>query len=202
MIWFTSDPHFNHTNVLKYCNRPWSGRREMDEALIAQWNKQVQSNHEKVYVLGDFAMSGKKYTKWILSRLKGYKILIRGNHDKPAHKMLELGFDEVYENTKVTLVGEKNKKYPVYLSHFPYHPVKYYKNDETETNLTLPEGVDTRYLHKRMIDDGNSWLIHGHVHQAWKINRKQINVGVDVWDWKLVPHTKIIEIIEQNYQNK
>jgi len=196
MIWIISDTHFNHANVINYCNRPWNDRKEMDEALIKQWNSQVKSDKELVYVLGDFCMAGKNYTKSILDRLKGTKILIKGNHDKPAHKMLELGFDKVYENTIITLVGNNNKKYEVYASHFPYHPMTSYKWNEKKIHMTLPDKMDKRYLHKRIVDDGKSWLLHGHVHQAWKIKGRQINCGVDVWDYKLIPHTKIIEIIE------
>ena len=58
------------------------------------------------------------------------------------------------------------------------------------------EKVDTRYMHKRMVDDGESWLLHGHVHGSWKQNERQINVGVDVWDFKPVSHEKILQMIE------
>ena len=58
MIFFTSDTHFNHSNVIQYCNRPFSSLDEMNAKLIENWNERVNEN-DIVYHLGDFAM-GKK----------------------------------------------------------------------------------------------------------------------------------------------
>jgi calcineurin-like phosphoesterase family protein len=43
-IWFTSDTHFHHKNIIKYCNRPYSSVEEMNNALIENWNKTVKQN--------------------------------------------------------------------------------------------------------------------------------------------------------------
>lgn len=195
MVWFTSDLHFGHANVIKFCNRPYKDTKEMNEGLIENWNKRVRKR-DHVYVLGDFASCGLNEQANILKRLNGYKILITGNHDRSAHKMLNAGFDEVRENCQIKLVDKQ-----VYLSHFPYHPMTTYINAAGHVQTVLPPGVDTRFLHKRIVDDGSSWLIHGHVHQHWKINGRQINVGVDVWDMAPISHEKILQIIDKADKN-
>lgn len=85
MVYFTSDLHFNHKNIIKYCNRPFSSTESMNEKLIENWNNRVNENDE-VYVLGDFCF-GTKGSQEILDTLKGKKYLIKGNHDKDSMKL-------------------------------------------------------------------------------------------------------------------
>lgn len=194
MIWFSSDHHFYHKNVVKMCNRPFNNLHEMHEHMIQEWNKRVKPQ-EKAYIVGDFSFSGWTLTKKILERMNGYKILILGNHDKSPHKMLAAGFQEVHENIYIEL-GNKQK---IYLSHFPFHPMtSYSKMGNSIVDIVYPfDKVDKRYMHKRIVDDGDMWLVHGHVHNSWKQNERQINVGVDVWDFKPVSHEKILQLIEE-----
>lgn len=77
-VFLISDTHFGHTNIIKYCDRPFANVDEMDDALIKNWNN-VVSPHDKVYHLGDVTLSAKKL--WIMEQLNGTKVLIRGNHD-------------------------------------------------------------------------------------------------------------------------
>jgi calcineurin-like phosphoesterase family protein len=187
MIWFTSDPHYFHRSVIGYCKRPFADVNEMNEALIKNWNDRVRKQ-DTVYVLGDFSFGNKANTKAVLARLKGRKILIAGNHDSAPHKMLELGFDEVHEN-KIVQIG--NIK--VFVSHFPFYPTLWDKFKAWLKGYKL----DTRYLHKRIVDDGETWLLHGHVHTAWKQRGRMLNVGVDVWGYKPVSHEKILQVIKE-----
>lgn len=55
-IWFTSDTHFGHNNIMKFCQRPWKTVEEMDNALIQNWNSVVGEN-DIVFHLGDFAFA-------------------------------------------------------------------------------------------------------------------------------------------------
>ncbi len=78
--WFTSDLHLGHSQIIKHCSRPFADSREMDGALIANWNAVVQADDD-VWVVGDFAFRGTKSPGSYLARLTGRKHLIHGNHD-------------------------------------------------------------------------------------------------------------------------
>lgn len=81
-FWFTSDTHFGHEKIIKYCDRPFSNANEMDETIIENWNKRIRKN-DIVYHLGDFSMGDP--TPYI-KRLNGKIHLLLGNHDRYAHK--------------------------------------------------------------------------------------------------------------------
>ena len=80
-IFFTSDHHWGHANILKYCNRPFSSVEEMDEIMIQRWNS-VVSKFDTVYHLGDFCLCND--AKPYLSRLHGKIRFVIPNfhHDK------------------------------------------------------------------------------------------------------------------------
>lgn len=80
MIYFTSDLHLGHANIVKLCDRPFSGVEEMDEALIANWNGRV-TNGDDVYIAGDLIFRNDVPAERYLERLKGRKHLVVGNHD-------------------------------------------------------------------------------------------------------------------------
>jgi len=80
-IWFISDTHFGHKNIIQYSNRPFSSVEEMNEHMVNEWNALVKPNDE-IYHLGDFAFMPFTDFKKLLWRLNGIKHHIRGNHDK------------------------------------------------------------------------------------------------------------------------
>lgn len=92
MIYFTSDLHFYHDNIIRHTNRPFQNAEQMNQALIKKWNDKVSFNDE-VYILGDVTMKGPQLAMEALSQLKGRKYLIRGNHDRFAdHRDFEPSF--------------------------------------------------------------------------------------------------------------
>ena len=82
--WITSDLHFGHANIMKFCPVTRAGFTDvvdMREKMIAEWNKSV-SQEDQTFILGDFAFLPAKDAVEILHRLNGSKILIEGNHDR------------------------------------------------------------------------------------------------------------------------
>ena len=117
-VWFTSDTHFHHKNILKYesAYRPWATREEMDEELIKRWNKVVGAE-DTVFHLGDFALSGNNYIRELNSMLNGHIYLLLGNHDRDRGcDWNTMGFSKVF--TKPFLLDGK-----YILSHEPVENV-------------------------------------------------------------------------------
>ena len=78
-IFFTSDTHFFHEHIIKFCNRPFKNAEEMNYKLIQNWNKKIPTDG-LVFHLGDFGWGGYKEFKNIRDQLNGEIILIKGNH--------------------------------------------------------------------------------------------------------------------------
>lgn len=83
-VWFTSDTHYYHKNIIKYSNRPYKSVTEMNEALIANYNSVVKPEDD-VYHLGDFGFADQSLLANVVKRLNGNKRLILGNHDNSKH---------------------------------------------------------------------------------------------------------------------
>jgi calcineurin-like phosphoesterase family protein len=195
-IWFTSDHHFWHKNIITYCNRPYKSIEEMNKALIDRWNERIKPE-DTVYYLGDFSMSMRGLDQ-IVSGLTGKKILVPGNHDAchPANKRRavsfreyrDLGFERVILETTIDL-NLRGKDVKVKLCHLPYEPDQH-------------EKADRRYLEMRPKDEGQL-LLHGHVHCAWRVvpEKRMINVGVDVHDYYPISVADIDKLVtESNMQ--
>lgn len=79
--WFTSDQHFNHFNIISYCDRPFSNRKEMDSTIIKNWNRVVKYT-DTVIIVGDFCFPNKdRGYQHYFDALMGNKIFLRGSHD-------------------------------------------------------------------------------------------------------------------------
>lgn len=114
-VFFTSDNHFFHKNIIKYCNRPFSSVSEMNEKLIENWNN-VVSDNDIVFHLGDFAFGGSSLYKDILDRLNGSIYLILGNHDNKA--LYNFKHEKVKGIEKQMLIEIDNQR--IYLNHYPF----------------------------------------------------------------------------------
>ena len=112
-IYFISDTHFNHKNIIKYCNRPFKSIDEMNEKIIDNWNKLVNKN-DIVYHLGDFFLGQKSDLINIVSKLNGKIYLIKANHDRLTTKAYEECGIKILKNAPISI-----DEYKVILSHRP-----------------------------------------------------------------------------------
>jgi len=171
--WFTSDPHFGHGNIITYCRRPFHSVENMNKLLVMQWNE-VVAPEDTVYVLGDVLLGRREEMAGVIESLNGTKLLIPGNHDRcwPGHKKVgtwpqryvDGGFAQVLD-PQVDLSHLFDMD--VEACHFPFSGDSH---DEDRYSSHRPE-------------DRGQWLLHGHVHNAWRVRDRQINVGVDVWGY-------------------
>ena len=84
--WFTSDFHFGHFNIIRYCNRPFASTEEMDAYIADRMNAHVKPN-DTLYFLGDFCMSSVEKVAAYRKRLNCKTIhFVEGNHDKVTRK--------------------------------------------------------------------------------------------------------------------
>lgn len=98
MIYFISDTHFYHYNIIQYCDRPFGNIEDMNEHMIQKWNS-IVTPEDTVYFLGDFGFGDKEMLTNICFQLNGKKIMLRGNHDYRRGKQSwrDIGFEEVYD---------------------------------------------------------------------------------------------------------
>ena len=182
MRYFTSDTHFGHGNIIKYCTRPFLSAGEMDVTIINNWNAIVKPE-DTVYHLGDAFFTSPERAKHILSILNGHKILILGNHDRTGHKMKEWGFEEVYQSLQLTLSDGTIAN----LSHYPYKG-------------TADPHFRLKFENKNLKDDGRL-LICGHVHTSWKTRPGQyknhmVNVGQDQWNFTPISEDELLAFVK------
>ena len=181
-IWFTSDTHFGHKNIQKFCPNTRKGAdiAEHDEILIRNWTEQVAPN-DRVYHLGDFMFCDSKRAASILARLTGQIHFIYGNHDKviESNSHLRDRFTSVSHYKEITIDGIK-----LCLFHFP---------------------IFEWYAIGR-----GSFHLYGHVHGSVQVPGRAMDVGVDtrpngdmkLWSWEEVSSKLLDRPIRAHHENK
>ena len=161
---FTSDTHFGHANIIKYCNRPFADVEEMDNTLIHNWNSIVRPE-DTVYHLGDFAVGGGPAAPY-LHRLNGTICFCLGNHDKRLIK--------TYQDIELKLQSYQIKRAE---SGIPYL---------REVTIEKQEIVLCHYAMK--VWNGShkgSWQLYGHSHGTLPDDPTALScdVGMDCWNY-------------------
>lgn len=187
-IFFTSDSHHFHRNIMTFCQRPFDSVEEMNEELIRRWNN-VVTNDSVVFDLGDFAFAGTGGWRRLLKRLNGLHVLIKGNHDRsraPQPSALN-EFPVICENLTIKIEDQV-----IYLNHFPYLCF-----DGTYRKTDIP------------------WQLFGHVHlnsckekntgkdfeRLKLLFTNQYDVGVDFNNYTPISYLEVKEKIEYQMQN-
>jgi calcineurin-like phosphoesterase family protein len=141
-----ADLHFGHEGMCRFLAedgtkiRPWDNLKDMDEALIANWNTVVRPT-DKVYVLGDVAMKSKHLPS--IHECRGEKILIKGNHDQGKLNEYVRYFRDIRACHQLS---------GCLLSHIPIHPDSLARwraniHGHLHTRQVMTSGVpDPRYI--------------------------------------------------------
>lgn len=118
-VFITSDTHFGHSNIIKYCNRPFSDIRSHDDTLIYNINQYVRPNDLLIHC-GDFSFGHVEQYRY---RIKCNNIiLLLGNHDckRGTTKENYKCFQSVYSHGLAVerTLQYKGEKYPFLFNHY------------------------------------------------------------------------------------
>ncbi len=187
-VWFTADTHFGHSNILKYCNRPflndeesrlleddprgsWRVSRESlarhDDALIEAINRSVAVD-DTLWILGDFCWGKYREAKRYVDRIQCDRVhLVWGNHDD---RTVGQAFTKTIEQGMIRVQDQR-----IWLNHYPMR------------------SWDGRFH--------GSWHLYGHVHgrfsaedaeKPWSLTR---DVGVDVCNYAPISFEELQEFM-------
>ena len=191
-IFFTSDLHFGHENVIRFDNRPFDTVEEMDEEMIKRWNAKVGKG-DIVYVLGDFIWkAATNEAVSIIRRLNGQIILIKGNHDRFLHnaaaKKALAGIKD-YDDICVTLEDGTTRR--CILSHYfiPFYNGHRYQaiHLHGHSHLTEEAAEEVR-ITTELNEKGYDLKIY--------------NVGCMYWNYTPVTLNEILERMAYGQENK
>jgi len=180
-IFFTSDPHFFHSNIIKYCERPFPSATEMNRVLIKNWNTTVPKDGH-IFMLGDFSMNVRTDgIKWVMEQLNGTKYMVIGNHDRKNVTKGHIGgmWTHIEDIIELSVADEEisGGYQKLVLCHYPM--------------------LTWNGSHR------GSWQLFGHVHGALdgsdKLSPNQLDVGVDSHKFTPISYEEVkVLITKQN----
>lgn len=169
-IWFISDTHFLHANMLKFTDkdgnrvRSFDSLEEMDHCMIQHWNAVVKPQ-DHVWHLGDVTFQYNGVFNNIMSRLNGHKRLVVGNHDKMLNPNLFRWFEKVE-------LWRGFKEEGFVCSHIP--------------------------LRKDNFRGGVQFNVHGHIHEKVIDDPQYINVCVEQINYTPISMEEITDRIKNS----
>jgi len=223
-IFFISDPHFDHPNIILYCKRPFikegylneKGKfktnemaqqcvKEMNETIIKRYNYLVQPN-DIVYFLGDIGFRNAFSCRQIINQLNGIKILVLGNHDRwGIFSYYNMGFSAVVQEAEIRVgkdwvtLAHYPRRWPWEIAKILWLYIRKMRKRKRPWSQIIQklkkEWKWTKFPRRKQ------WHICGHVHEKWKIKGRNINISVDQWNFSPVRFEEIVKIIkEEKYE--
>lgn len=195
-VWLYSDPHFSDPDMVEL-RKNYIG----DDEQVARINAKV-GKHDTIIFLGDIGNVG------MIRKIRGYKVLIMGNHDKGASKykrhIAEVKYDkdlfskeQVCEIVNDSFPGGKvtiSEGYSVNKKPFEFWRV------ETDTCLfdEVYEGplfiADKLLLSHEPIDLPFAFNIHGHDHSGCQVfSGRHLNVCAEHIDYAPVNLNRLLK---------
>ena len=174
-IFFTSDTHFYHQNIIKFAGRPFYTDFEMNENMIVQWNSVVQDT-DTIYHLGDFSFGNGAQNKELGAQFNGHKYLCIGSHDKQVPNGV---FEDIKDSYMIHFNNDIGNDQHIFMSHYLHKiwPISHY----------------------------DSWHLFGHSHGRMNdyasVEGKLLDVGVDSHNftpWRL---DEVIEVMKTRPMN-
>lgn len=207
-LFFTSDLHLGHFRIAQLCNRPYQSCKEMNDALIDNWNKTVPPdgiviNCGDLMLLKNNGNNLQEYIK-VCNKLNGKQILVRGNHDsvpeyeesgykKYTNFNLEYHEDnliKICDMLKIIIIDNSNNQLAIiFACHYPL--------------LTFPHRVYNDiyqvYGHIHTLSDGSITGFDSDIKD--KLLPNQYDVGVDQNDYTPVSYNQLISIFNKKHKN-
>ena len=192
--WFTADLHLDNPLSMGSAGRPFRTVEQMNETIVAHWNERV-GTEDTVWVLGGVGGPA------VLPRLHGRKILIAGDSDALFHANSG-GIPEDAEHFSAVVTGSGIQRrtgravrvpllggppfghHVVLVSHFTYREPR------------SPRGPFADYQPTPPAKGPRPWLLHGRAEWAVDPAGRQINVGMDAWDFAPVGADEVAALIK------
>lgn len=189
-LYLISDTHFDHANIIEYCNRPFSTASEMDKYMIEKWNSRVSDN-DTVFFGGDVAMARPEKAFEYVEKLNGSFVTLIGNHDDFTEESAPFPVFKYHHFE----YEHENNDYEFYYSHYPSKAEPEYK--DSYPNYAFPP------------EDFEGWNIHGHVHNNntddypfINHDEQRVNLSVEVLNYTPITLTELTEIIKKGNNYK
>lgn len=173
-VYFSSDLHLGHKNIIPIADRPFKNVEQMNDTITENMFNIPAGSH--LYLLGDLAWNQQYLQTFLLQKPKGINIhWILGNHDKRCNKEGLRKYFETVSRLKVIKVNDIE----ITLCHYPM--LVWHRSYTKE-----------------------SWQLFGHIHKNTidvPVMGKTANMNCEFWDYKPVSFEQLEEYMKNRPEN-